>query len=127
MGYRIVIVDDSLMIRSLLKDFLEILGHQVVGEAEDGAAGLQAYQTHKPDLVTLDLSLPDTDGFALLQEIRRIDPAASAILITANTQDKIYRQAQALNVLALIQKPFEIKHVAAALAKMPPTAGGAAA
>ncbi|HVE13699.1 MAG TPA: response regulator [Elusimicrobiota bacterium] len=124
MGYRVLVVDDSPMIRSLLKDFLGILGHEVVGEADNGTAALQAYAALHPDLTTLDLSLPDMDGLAVLQEIRAKNPAAPAILVTANTQDEVAAQARALGVIALIGKPFEISQIAAAMAKLPgPQAG----
>lgn len=119
MALRVLIVEDSVMYRVILKEMFDLLGHQVVAEAETGASGVEQYLAHKPDLVTLDVSLPDTDGIAVLRELRQTDPKARVLMVTGNDQDKIVQQAAALGALGLIVKPFKKEQIAEALAKIP--------
>lgn len=119
MPFRVLVVDDSVMYRVILKEMFDLLGHQVVAEAETGAAAAELYLAHKPDLVTLDVSLPDTDGIAVLRELKAADPKARVLMVTGNDQDKIVRQAAALGALGLIVKPFKKEQIAEALAKIP--------
>ncbi|MEK7656384.1 MAG: response regulator [Elusimicrobiota bacterium] len=114
MGYRILIVDDSPMSRILLREMLESMGHQVIGEADSGSAGLEAYGKLKPDLITLDISLPDMDGIQVLRELRRTSNGAKVVLVSGNDQKKILDQAKVLKA-PLVCKPFDIKTLTGAL------------
>ncbi|MFA5139111.1 MAG: response regulator [Elusimicrobiota bacterium] len=117
MSLRVLVVDDSSMYRELLKVMLEGLGHTLVGEAETGADAVAQFASAKPDLVTLDISLPDMDGLAVLREIRRSNPRAKVILVTGNDQGKIVAQARTLGALALLVKPFHVEQLEDALKK----------
>lgn len=121
MGYRILIVDDSPVLRIMLGEMLRGLGHTVVAEADTGAAAVKAYQEHKPDLVTLDISLPDADGISVLKDLRRVDPRARVLIVTGNDQKKILEQATALKALGLLRKPFDEDELSALLEKIAPS------
>jgi two-component system chemotaxis response regulator CheY len=117
MAYKILIIDDSEMLRMHLADMLASLGHEVVGEADSGEAGLAAFQKLKPDLVTLDISLPDMDGLAVLRELRRVSPSARVILVSGNDQKRILDFAAKMKA-PLVCKPIELEILAAAIEKI---------
>ncbi|MBI5243664.1 MAG: response regulator [Elusimicrobia bacterium] len=117
MPLRVLVVDDAIMCRILLKEMLESLGHTMVAEAETGAAAIEQFSASKPDLVTLDISLPDMDGMAVLREIRLSNPKAKVILISGNDQDKIVAQARAIGAIGLLVKPFQREQLEAVLKK----------
>ncbi|MEI7463512.1 MAG: response regulator [Candidatus Taylorbacteria bacterium] len=73
MGKRMLLVDDAAFMRRMLKQVLTELGHEVVGEASNGADGIAQYLKLKPDAVTMDVTMPDVDGLTALKHIRQID------------------------------------------------------
>lgn len=107
MGYRVLIVDDSPVLRIMLQEMLEAMGHEIVGEAEDGESALVKFRETKPELVTLDVSLPDINGIEVLQKMRRIDPGAKVLMVTGNDQKAIETKALALRALGVLRKPFD--------------------
>ena len=116
MGYRILIVDDSSISRITIREILESLGHQIVGEADSGRGGIDAYRTLRPDLMTLDISLPDMDGIQVLRELRLKIPTVKVILISGNDQKKVQDQARLLRA-PLVCKPFSVETLANAVAQ----------
>ena len=103
----------------ILTDLLSDLGHKVVGEAEDLKAAVEAYEKHKPDLVTLDLSLSAIgggDGLSVLKAIRQKDAAAKIIIISGNSQKKVYEQLEKEGAAAFVPKPIKEKDLTAAIA-----------
>ncbi|MFH1725522.1 MAG: response regulator [Elusimicrobiota bacterium] len=118
MGYRVLIVDDSPVLRIMMQEMLESLGHQIVAEAGSGEAALNAYRANKPDLVTLDISLPDMNGLEVLEKMRRIDPSANVLIVTGNNQKEIERRATALRALGVLHKPFDEEDLTALLEKV---------
>ena len=82
----VLIVDDSRTSRRVLRDILERNGHTVLGEAVDGKEGYDMYQTLKPDVVTMDITMPGVDGIECLKLIRVHNPEAKVIMITAAGQ-----------------------------------------
>ncbi|HAH07669.1 MAG TPA: two-component system response regulator [Elusimicrobia bacterium] len=115
MALRVLIVDDADMYRLILQEMVREMGHEPVGEAETGEQALERFKALKPDLVTLDLSLPDMDGFAVLREIRRANPRANVVMISGNDQDRIVAQARTLGALGLLVKPVDQAKLAALL------------
>lgn len=104
---KILIVDDSRTSRKILKEILEDAGHTVIGEAVDGEDGYLKYQELKPDVVTLDITMPKLDGIEALQLIRKFDENAKAIMITAAGQkDKMVRAVK-YGAAEFITKPYE--------------------
>ncbi|MEK7656804.1 MAG: response regulator [Elusimicrobiota bacterium] len=113
MAYRILIVDDSPVLRLMLQEMLEALGHQIVAQADSAASAMKAYKEHKPQLVTLDISLPDKDGLTVLKELRQSDPSAAVVIITGNNQKAIEAQALNSKALGVLHKPFNQDELAA--------------
>lgn len=120
---KILVVDDSPVTRTMLSDFLSMIGHQVVGEAADLATTLQAREAQKPDMITLDLSMEKEDGFAVLKAIRSVDPAVKVLIVSANTQQEIYDQLLKAGATGFLVKPFSISDLTVAVMK----AGGGTA
>lgn len=118
MGYKVLVVDDSPVLRIMMQEMMQELGHDVVGEAENGADAVKAYKEHKPDLVTLDISLPDMDGLTVLQTIRRTDPAAKVLIVTGNDQKALERKAMSLKALGVLHKPFDREELSSILEKL---------
>lgn len=104
---RLLIVDDALIIRKRIKDIAEAAGWQVVGEAGDATEAIALYRKEKPDLVTLDIVMPQRDGVSALKEIMQIDPTARVVMVSAvNQKGKLSECIQA-GALDFIVKPFE--------------------
>lgn len=117
---RVLVVDDNAAIRMILTDMLADLGHQVIGEAEDLDAALKAYAEHKPDVVTLDLSLSavgGADGLAVLRALREKDARARVIVISGNAQNKVRAEVEKAGAAAFVGKPIKEEDLAAAVAK----------
>ncbi|MBI5597753.1 MAG: response regulator [Elusimicrobia bacterium] len=117
MAYKVLIIDDSPVLRIMLGEMLKSLGHTIVGEADSAAAGLKAFREKKPDLVTLDISLPDENGLQVLEKLRRIDPAARVLVVTGNDQKSIEEKALSLRALGVLHKPFDEGELQAMLEK----------
>jgi len=115
MAHKILIVDDSPVVRLILQDMLEALGHQIVGQAETAAGAIKAFREAKHDLVLLDISLPDRDGLSVLRDMREIDPSARVIIVTGNAQKKLREQVMEMKALGVLQKPFDAKELCAQL------------
>lgn len=117
MGKKILLVDDAQIVRMMLKDILVPLGYEIVGEACDGNEGVQKYKQLKPDLVTMDIVMPDKDGIEALKEILEFDPNAKVIMVTAIDQKDYLKKAITLGAFDYIVKPFEDSRVAEAIEK----------
>jgi two-component system chemotaxis response regulator CheY len=115
---RILIVDDNPSSRFIIKDLLESRGHRIVAETEDLAASLEAYRTHRPDLVTLDLSLEGEDGLSVLRAILKLDEHAKILIITGNSQEKIHEEVRAAGAGGLLLKPFLLEELASAVERV---------
>lgn len=108
---RILIVDDSKFSRKIIRDNLEGQGHEIVGEAGDGEEALDLYQSLKPELVTMDVTMPGMDGIECLQKIKEMNPSAKVLMISAAATQGIIDKAEALNCVGFIVKPFDWQDV----------------
>jgi len=113
----ILIVDDSKTSRKILRGILEEAGHTIVGEGVNGEDGFLKYKELKPDLVTLDITMPKMDGIEALQIIRKEDENARVIMITALGQKEKMIQAVKFGAAEFITKPFEDDEVVKAVDK----------
>ncbi|AMM53312.1 response regulator [Pyrococcus kukulkanii] len=108
---RILIVDDAAFMRMLLKKILTQAGHEVVGEASNGKEAVEKYKQLKPDLVTMDIVMPEMDGITAVKEIMKIDPNAKIIMITAVGQEAKVMEALKSGAKGYIVKPFQAQKV----------------
>ena len=114
---RVLIVDDAAFMRKLLTDALTNGGHEVVGEAGNGNEAVARYQELKPELTTLDITMPEKDGLAALAEIMAIDPAAKIIMCSALGQEGKVLEAVKLGAKDFVVKPFQPPRVLEAVEK----------
>lgn len=106
---RVLLVEDNALTRYTIKSLLDKLGHEVVGEAEDGPSAVQCFRDLKPEVVFLDLILPGRSGVEILEDLRVIDPAARVVVVTAVEQDEIDRRLADKGVRAILRKPFSFE------------------
>lgn len=106
MAATVMIVDDSLFMRKMLRDLLEKEGYRVVAEASDGAEAVRKFQESRPQLTTLDIVMPEKDGIEALREIRALDPGARVVMCSAVDQETHTGAAAQAGAKAFIVKPF---------------------
>jgi len=103
---KVLIVDDNASTREMLGIILKKAGHEVLGEAEDGKSALKAFVELRPEVVLLDIIMPGISGIVVLEEIRRIDPKAKVIMLTAVDQDEVTSDLNDKGAAAIVFKPF---------------------
>ncbi|MFC4101743.1 response regulator [Paenibacillus xanthanilyticus] len=104
---KILVVDDAAFMRLMLKDILTKGGHEVVGEAENGLVAIERYNNLKPDLVTMDITMPEMEGIDAVKEIRKSDPSARIVMCSAMGQQMMVVQAIQAGAKDFIVKPFQ--------------------
>ena len=104
---RILIVDDAAFMRMMIKNILTKAGYDVVGEAENGARAIEMYRELKPDLVTMDITMPEVDGIEGLKGIKQIDKDAKVIVCSAMGQQSMVMEAIQAGARDFIVKPFQ--------------------
>ncbi|CAG7618487.1 Chemotaxis protein CheY [Paenibacillus solanacearum] len=114
---KILIVDDSLFMRMMLKNVIQELGYETVAEGSNGLEALTLYERHKPDLVTLDITMPEMDGITALGKLRTMDPSAKIIMVSAMGQQALLIQAVNMGASDFIVKPFNKERVMEAFRK----------
>lgn len=117
MSKKVLVVDDAVFMRMKLKDILESNGYEVVGEAQDGMDAIEKYKTERPDLVTMDITMPEMDGVQALKEIKKIDPDATVIMCSAMGQQSMVMDAIQAGAVDFIVKPFDTDRVVKSLQK----------
>ena len=117
MAHRILIVDDASFMRMMIKDILVKNGYEVVGEAADGAQAVTMYKELKPDLVTMDITMPEMDGITALKNIRAENPNAVVIMCSAMGQQAMVIDAIQAGAKDFIVKPFHADRVLEAISK----------
>lgn len=124
---KILVVDDSNAIRTKLARFLQELGHTVVGEASNGLEAIEQFKKLNPELVTMDIVMPECDGVTALSEILKINSQAKVILITSAATAANKNSALEKGALGFVAKPFVKEKVEQALASIERTHLGKAA
>ena len=114
---RVLVVDDAAFMRKLLTDALTSGGHEIVGEAGNGAEAVEQWQALKPDLTTLDITMPEKDGLQALSEIMSLDPSAKVIMCSALGQEAKVLEAVKLGAKDFVVKPFQPPRVLEAVEK----------
>ncbi len=106
MNRTVMIVDDSLFMRNILRGIVKEKGYVVVAEAASGIEAMKNLHTHNPDLILLDIILPDSNGLDLLESIIRARPQTSVVACSAIGLEQVMQKALDLGAKAFIQKPF---------------------
>jgi two-component system chemotaxis response regulator CheY len=114
---RVLVVDDAAVMRKMVPDALTKGGHDVIGEAGNGTEAVDRWQELRPDLTTLDITMPEKDGLAALKEIISIDPAARVIMCSALGQESKVLESIKLGAKDFVVKPFQADRVLDAVSK----------
>ncbi|MBO8171007.1 MAG: response regulator [Bacillaceae bacterium] len=117
MAQKILITDDAAFMRMMIKEILTKNGYEVVGEAADGAQAVEMYKELQPDLVTMDITMPEMDGITALKEIKKIDPNARVVMCSAMGQQAMVIDAIQAGAKDFIVKPFQADRVLEAIKK----------
>jgi two-component system, chemotaxis family, chemotaxis protein CheY len=113
----VLIADDAAFMRMMIKNILTGAGYDIVGEAENGAVAVAKYQELKPDLTTMDITMPEMDGVAALRRIREADPAARVVMCSAMGQQTMVIESIQAGARDFIVKPFQPERVLEAVKK----------
>jgi two-component system chemotaxis response regulator CheY len=114
---RVLVVDDAAFMRKVVSDALTSGGHEVIGEAGNGAEAVQRYQELHPELTTLDITMPEKDGITALAEIMAIDPAARVLMCSALGQETKVIESIKLGARDFVVKPFQPARLLEAVGK----------
>ena len=117
-GKNILIVDDAAFMRMMIKDILTKNGFTVVGEAENGMKAVEKYSELKPDLVIMDITMPEMDGIEAVKAIKGIDASANIIMCSAMGQQAMVIESIQAGAKDFIVKPFQADRVVEAVSKV---------
>lgn len=115
---KVMIVDDSKTSRRVLRTILESYEYEVVGEAANGKEAVELYREFKPEVVTMDVTMPEMDGLEALELIMKEDADAKVIMVTAAAQKNKMLDAIKLGAVDFIQKPFEAEQIVSIINKV---------
>ena len=118
MGKKILLVDDAAFMRMMLKDILTKNGYSIAGEAENGLKAVEKYAETQPDLVLMDITMPEMDGISALKNIRSIDSNAKVVMCSAMGQQAMVIEAIQAGARDFIVKPFQADRVLEAVKKV---------
>lgn len=117
MAKRVLIVDDAAFMRMMVRDILTKNGYEVVGEATNGQEAIAKYKELNPDLVTMDITMPELDGIGGLKGIKELDPNAKVLMCSAMGQQVMVVEAIQNGAIDFIVKPFQADRVIEAVKK----------
>lgn len=115
---KVLIVDDAAFMRMALRKILERHGFDVLAEAENGIAAVQKYNEFQPDIVTMDITMPEMNGIEALKKIKSFDPQAKIVMVSALGQESYIKEAIVAGAAYFIVKPFIENHVVETLKKV---------
>mgnify|MGYP004688869241 FL=1 len=118
MAKNILICDDAAFMRMMIKDILTKNGYNIAGEAENGAKAVEKYNELKPDLVLMDITMPEMDGIQALKKIKETDPNASVIMCSAMGQQAMVIESIQSGAKDFIVKPFQADRVLESIRKV---------
>lgn len=115
---KVLIVDDAAFMRMMVKDILQKNGFEVVGEACNGIEAVDLYKKENPDVVTIDITMPDMDGIEAVKAIKEFDPSAKVVMCSAMGQQSMVMDAIKAGAKDFIVKPFQADRVLEAINKV---------
>jgi two-component system chemotaxis response regulator CheY len=108
---KIMVVDDAAFMRQMLKQIIAELGYEVIADAANGEEAVKMYSQMQPDLVTMDITMPEMDGIEAVRAIRKINPAAKIIMCSAMAQQKLVIDAITAGAKDFVAKPFQAEKI----------------
>jgi two-component system chemotaxis response regulator CheY len=118
MSKRLLVIDDALIMREMIKDAAREDGWEIAGEAANGQQGIEQYDKLRPDAVTLDLVMPEFDGLYALRGIKQLDANARVLVVSALDQSQVLKDALKAGAADFVFKPFDKPRLLGALAKI---------
>lgn len=118
MSHTVLVCDDAIFMRTMISDILSQAGYEVVGEAESGNQAVERYKQLKPDLVTMDIVMPDMGGIDAVREIMKIDPSARILMCSAMGQQALVIEAIQAGAKDFVVKPFQPSRVLEAVQRV---------
>ncbi|MGN0401020.1 MAG: response regulator [Acetatifactor sp.] len=118
MAKNILVCDDAAFMRMMIKDILSKNGYNVAGEAENGLVAIEKYKEVSPDLVLMDITMPEMDGIQALKEIKKVDAGAKVIMCSAMGQQAMVIESIQAGAKDFIVKPFQADRVIEAVKKV---------
>lgn len=118
MAKNILVCDDAAFMRMMIKDILSKNGYNVAGEAENGLVAIEKYKEVSPDLVLMDITMPEMDGIQALKEIKKVDSGAKVIMCSAMGQQAMVIESIQAGAKDFIVKPFQADRVIEAVKKV---------
>lgn len=115
---KVLIADDAAFMRMMIKDILLSNGYEIAGEANNGLKAVELYKREKPDIVMMDITMPEMDGITAVKEIRKQDPSAKIVMCSALGQQSMVMEAIQSGAKDFIVKPFQPDRVIEALKKV---------
>lgn len=115
---RVLIVDDARIIRNILRALMQKIGLTIAGEAVNGAEGIRMYEELRPDLVTMDITMPVIDGLTATKQIMDADPNAKIIMVTSVGQEGVMKEAILMGARDFIVKPFNEERITSAIRRV---------
>jgi two-component system chemotaxis response regulator CheY len=115
---KVMIVDDAAFMRLAIRRVLEKNEFEVVGEAPNGEVSVSLYAECRPDIVTMDITMPDMSGIEALKKIREMDPDAKVVMVSAMGQESMVKEAIMNGAKSFIVKPFKEDHIVQMLTKI---------
>ncbi len=118
MGHRVLVCDDAIFMRTMIGDILAGAGYEVVGEAETGLQAVERYKELRPDLVTMDIVMPDMGGIEAVREIVKADADAKVLMCSAMGQQALVVEAIQAGAKDFVVKPFQPSRVLEAVQRV---------
>lgn len=118
MSHTVLVCDDAIFMRTMISDILSQAGYEIVGEAESGVQAIERYKQLKPDLVTMDIVMPDLGGIEAVREIVKFDPAARILMCSAMGQQALVVEAIQAGARDFVVKPFQPSRVLEAVQRV---------
>ena len=118
--YKILVVDDAGFMRMMIKNYLTKAGYTTIIEGEDGEKAVSLYKSELPDLVIMDITMPNLDGIGALRAIKEVDPNAKVVMCSAMGQEAMVMEAIKLGAKDFIVKPFKQERILETVSKLLP-------
>ncbi len=106
-----IVIDDDRVSTQLFADLLRMIDVNVVASGFDGKDAVRLYKKYSPDIVFTDIMMPENDGFYALKEMRKFDPHAKVVAVTADLTNETVTRLEELNISAVVYKPFDIQDI----------------